>query len=307
MDQILCSDVIKHMTSYLDNNELFFFIHTCKYFYDMFINSRVKFPSIDFIFRNAKNFEFLYEFKDFKISRKCFYKYAVKYGRNLDILDYVYDNINGKQYLDYKIFWHCIKNKNICKIEWMKEHRCPYNEHLRYKTYFDNDNVNLMKWVNTELIWEESQFFDFVKHNRNLNDIRWVLNSVPSLKENICEIASQLNDFDLLKWGIKHNYKITKLTPAFASRNGNMEMLQYLYKNDCEWNAWTTTEASENGYFEILKWAYERGCPLESYALIGAMSIRNFEIISWLIKNKCPIDYETQKFAYYNKIELKKI
>ena len=303
MDQILCSDVIKHMTSYLDNNELFFFINTCKYFYDMF-NSTVKFPSINFIFRNAKNFKYLYEFKDFKLNRKYFYKYAVKYGKNIDILDYIYDNINGKQYLSYKIFWLSIKYKAISKINWLKDHRCPYNETLRYKTYFDNDDIGIMKWINRELVWDESQLFDFIKDNRNLKDIRWVLNSVSDLKEHICEIASQLNDFNLLKWGIKHKYKITLLTPAFASRNGNIEMLEYLYKNKCEWNAWTTTEAAENGHFDILKWAYERGCPLESYALIGSISNRNFEIISWLLKNKCPIDYETQKFAYYNKIEL---
>lgn len=289
MNTILNHDILNEITQFLGNDDLFFYVQTCRDFSDSVgKHKNIYIPSKSLVFSDVKYLKWLENFKDFKVSKFDMFEYGVQYG-NCDILDYIYFKI-GKYYMPSKLYDFVINQNNIDKLNWLKKNKCYYNENTKYLNSFHIPLTSpVFRWIKEELIFDDDKFYDLLKQN-DYDTIEWVLKSIPRFEEDFCELAISLNNINLLNWGIEKRLPMTALCCSRAASLGNLNILKFLRIKNCPWNEWTTIDASSNGHMEILKWAYSNGCPLDSFALVDAINNNHTEIVEWLVENKCPID-----------------
>jgi hypothetical protein len=287
MNFLLNHDILNEITQFLGNDDLFFYVQTCRDFSDS-VNKKIYIPSKSLVFSDVKYLKWLENFKDFKVSKFDMFEYGVQYG-NCDVLDYIYFKI-GKYYMPSKLYDFVINQNNIDKLNWLKKNKCHYNENTKYLNSFHIPlSSPVYRWIKEELIFDDDEFYYLLQQN-DYDTIDWVLKSIPRFEEDFCELAISLNDINLLNWGIEKRLPMTPLCCSRAASLGNLNILKFLRTKNCPWNEWTTIDASCNGHMEILKWAYSNGCPLDSFALVDAINNNHTEIVEWLVENKCPID-----------------
>ena len=289
MNFILNRDILNTVSDFLSNDDLFFYVQTCRDF-NMSVNKKIYFPCNSVIFSDMKYLDWVDDFKDFYVNKLYMFNLAIMHG-NCDVLDYIHYKL-GNKYMSSNLYIDACYNKNsIEKLNWLKKNKCYYDESIKYSS-FDillTDDVN--KWIKNELIFDEDNFYNFLNEKKNdTHSIEWVLKSIPRFREDFFELAVTLNDIKLLNWGIENGLPLSVHSCSRAASIGNIEILKYLRNKKCPWNAWTTTEAASNGHIDILDWAYSNGCPLESYALVDAVTNKHNHIVEWLLKHNCPID-----------------
>jgi hypothetical protein len=303
MNTILSRDILNDITQFLNSDDLFFYIQTCRDFLESVNkNTYITIPRNSIIFSDVKYLEWMDDFKDFKINNYDTYKLGIAFG-NCDVLDYIKYKI-GSKYMSTDLYSFASMHKNsIGNLNWLKKNKCCYSPNTEYLSSFEIKLTSKeYKWIKEELIFNEDKFYNFIKNNRNdYESIEWILKSIPMLEEDFCEVAVSLNDINLLNWGIENNLPLSVHSCSRAASIGSLNLLEFLRHKKCPWNCWTTTEAASNGHMHILEWAYSRGCPLESYALIDALNNNHNDIIKWLLEHDCPIDdtvlYVSQSFS----------
>jgi len=290
MNILLNCDSLKVVSSFLNNDELFFYVQTCRDFYDSVDkNKKIYIPPKSFIFSNVKYLEWLDDYKDFKVEKNRMYQLGIEYG-NCDVLDFIYCKI-GKYYMSSILYKYALIQNNIDKLKWLKKNNCLYNESTKYLGTFDVPLTSpVYKWIKNELIFDDDNFYNFLQNEKNVNNIEWVLKSIPRFEEDFCELAVSLNDIQLLNWGIENDFPLSVLCFSRAASIGNIRILEFLKYKNCPWNEWTTTEAASNGYIDALNWAYSNGCPLDSFALVDSINNKHYNIIEWLLEHNCQID-----------------
>lgn len=292
MNIILNRDILRFISGFLDNNDLFFYVQTCRDFSECLeknVYSNIVIPSNKFIFSNVKYMLWLDDFKDFKVKDRDMYVLGINYG-DCNVLDYIKHKI-GNEYLCFDLYKQSAFKSSILKLNWLKKNKCPYDVHLRYDNMVFFNAEPAFKWIIDELIYDEDKFYEFLKKNDDdFESIGWILKSIPELSEEFCELAVSLNNMKLLNWGIENNCPLSVHCCSRAASIGNLEMLKFLKYKNCPWNCWTTTEAASNGYMYVLEWSYNNGCPLETYGLVDAMQNDHSDIIRWLIQHNCPVD-----------------
>jgi hypothetical protein len=292
MNTIFNRDILNEITQFLNNDDLFFYVQTCRDFCDSVGKHKcITIPINSLVFSDVKYLKWLEDFKDFKIDKFDMFEYGIKYG-NCDVLDYIYFKI-GKYYMPSKLYdFACMHKNSIENLNWLKKNKCYYNENTKYLNSFHIPLTSpVYKWIKEELIFDDDKFYDLLKNNTNdYESIDWVLKSIPRFEEDFCELAISLNDINLLNWGIEKRFPMSALCCSRAASLGNLEMLKYLKHKNCPWNEWTTIDAASNGHIHILKWAYSHGCPLDSFALVDAINNRHYHIIELLLEHNCPVD-----------------
>jgi len=290
MNAILNRDILNVISEFLNNDDLFFYVQTCRDFRDS-VNKKIYLPYMSFIFSNVKYLEWIDEFKDFKTNKLYMFKLGIMHG-NCDVLDYIKYKIGDKYFSSDLYEEACYVPYSIDKLNWLKKNRCNYSENTKYSLSFDIPLTSkIHRWINDELIFDEDKFYYFLKYNiYDYDSIDWILKSIPRLKEDFCEIAVSLNNIELLNWGIENDCSLSIHCCSRAASIGNLDLLKFLKRNYCPWNCWTNTEAAANGHLDILKWAYSKGCPLEAFALVDAIDNKHVDIVRWLLENDCPID-----------------
>ena len=291
MNTMFSRDILSVIYGFLNNDDLFFYVQTCRDFLESVGKIYITIPRNSLIFSDVKYLEWIDEFKDFKIDKFDMYKFGIAFG-NCDVLDYIRYKI-GNKYMSTDLYsFACMHKNSIDNLNWLKKNKCCYNPDTEYLSSFEIKLTSKeYKWIKEELVFNEDNFYNFIKNNRNdYESIEWILKSIPMLEEDFCEIAVSLNDINLLNWGIENILPLTVHSCSRAASIGNLELLEFLKDKNCPWNCWTTTEAAANGHMHILDWAYSNGCPLESFALVDAIDNKHLDIVKWLVENDCPID-----------------
>ena len=294
---ILNNDVFANVLSFIKKNELIFLKEVSTIFNDIinqYYKEFVKFPNKSTIFSNPNYLEWAME-HDYHLNKYEMYENGIKYG-GISVLNWLYDQYSHKHF-KIRLYNHAIAKSDIGILEWLKNHLCPYQENM-YVPFTDNP---IYIWVQKYLPRNENQLYDIVKEG-DLKKVIWALNSVPDLKQYLCECCARTGNMQILKWAYQNKIESDTNTITAAAQTGNFKMLKWLFRHKFKYNEYAVAEACVFGNVNIVEWLLENDFPIDEWAYIESLSHNNFEILEHLIGNK-KLNYKIDFNEYFSNID----
>jgi hypothetical protein len=185
--------VVKNILDFVDNKEYISISEVCKKFnYAIeFLSLQVKIPNRKLIYSSISYMEYAYDHGYTRFS----YIYAISHNSKIDILDWIYNNMEIK--LKNVVFNIALEKGNINTLKWLRKKKCLYNTSLisssiRYKK-------EIVYWMSNNLFWREQDLIPLIKNN-DYNTLTWVLKCVPSLGYNLRDIISETGNKNMLNF-----------------------------------------------------------------------------------------------------------
>jgi Ankyrin repeats (3 copies) len=275
---VLNDDVLSHILTFVDKNEVIFLKETCKIFYEALKNFRTQFPKKTLVFSDIKFLDWAID-HEYKIEKKKMFVHAIKYGHKpKKILQYLMDEIDHcSRYLTPKLHALAIEKGQISTLQWLIKNRCRYDS----KIFDAFAPLEIYNWVFENYVWNEKQLSHIIEEDK-LEKLKWVLDSLPFLSDFVCDIAAECNSDKILKWSVRNRFPYGEDTIANCALNGNLKMIKFLHKNKCRSNQWVIANACAKGHLNVVKWCLKNKYEIGEYALIEAENNGHHDIFDYL-------------------------
>lgn len=185
--------IINNILNFIDNREFFAISEVCKKFnYTIeFLSLQVKIPNKKLIYSSVSYLEYAYDHGYTKFS----YIYAISHNSTIDILDWIYNQMDIK--LKNAVFNIALEKGNINTLNWLRKKKCLYNTSLISSSI--RYTREMVYWMNNNLFWREQDLIPLIKNN-DYDTLTWVLKSVPSLRYNLVDIISETGNLNMLNY-----------------------------------------------------------------------------------------------------------
>lgn len=279
----LNNDVLLLITSYLEDEELSFLSEVNKIFchivntYEIIFNKIRTFPTRKTIFKNLLLSEWAIEHQYKKGQQRTLYKNAITYATETTILDSILKKF-GKRYLHVELYINalrpnCIKPEQ--KLQWLRQHYCPYNLLLLNEKIFrismPPEKLHLRKWIIENLVWNELQLFNIIVEG-DLKVFTWVIKSVPYLDKHVFDMCAQIRGrIPMMSWAKKKNIQWTPSTATYAVIGNNKEALIWLLDNKYKFSDEAIIQTISENNVELFEWCLSNNCCLQNYNFLSEL------------------------------------
>ena len=277
-------DVLVHIISFFDSDEIYPFIETCYTFYNLILYAK-KLP------RNIFPYYLKYSIQP----QMCCLVSSIK------MIEWAKTHKNFKY--SYRSSYLCARNGNLNTLKYLLKDGCLFDNKVYYEAALYG-HFDIIKWCyknNLGTIYNNLCMQSACQYG-DIKIVKWLFERFFPVDKYCGYHACYFGHLDILKFLISKGYMIDVICYNHAAENGNIHILKYLddlARHDLSmpwWDETTIVSAVENNQLKIVKYLRKNNCKWDSYATYSAYDNKHMELLYWLIENKCPISYKLYNY-----------